>query len=101
MISMDGRRSREERDLMAEDSNSDARNSDTGTSGSGQASADDRWVWMIGLGLAFGGMLGITLGALIFDDAGIGSAVGVFIGIVAVTIIEWRRRSGSSVGPHD
>jgi hypothetical protein len=86
---------------MAEDSNSDARNSDTGTSGSGQASADDRWVWMIGLGLAFGGMLGITLGALIFDDVGIGLVAGMFIAIVVVTVMEWRRRSGDGVGPHD
>ena len=86
---------------MAEDSNSDARNRDTGTSGPGQASADDRWVWMIGLGVAFGLILGSVLGALIFDNAGIGSAVGLFIGIVAATIIEWRRRRNSSVGPHD
>ena len=86
---------------MAEDSNSDARNSDPGRSGSGQASADDRWVWMIGLGVAFGLIFGSALGALIFDDVGIGSAVGMFIGIVAVTIIEWRRRRSGSVGPRN
>jgi hypothetical protein len=101
MISPDGRRSREERDLMAEDGSSDARDSDTGTSGSGQASADDRWVWMIGLGVAFGLIIGSTLGALIFDDVGIGMAVGLFLAIVAVTVVEWRRRRGGSVGPHD
>ena len=53
------------------------------------------------LGVAFGLIFGSALGALIFDDVGIGSAVGMFIGIVAVTIIEWRRRRSGSVGPRN